>query len=45
MAVTTGLAPLISMTSWPLALRLWHAVEITIIATLWSLLIWRITLA
>ena len=45
MAVTTGLVPLISMTSWPIALRLWHAVEITIIATLWSLLIWRIAMA
>jgi hypothetical protein len=45
MAVTTGLVPLISMPSWPLALRFWHAVEITVIATLWSLLIWRITMA
>ncbi len=45
MTITTGLVPLLSMTSWPTLLRLWHAIEIAIIATVWSFLIWRITLA
>ena len=41
LSVTMGIVPLFAATRWPIALRLFHAAEITVIATLWSgLIVW-----
>ena len=44
MTVTMGIVPLLSATSWPVALRWLHTAEIAVIATIWSFVLWRVAL-